>query len=58
MQDLESQTDENTTPVEKQKSSKRTSDVDHESDGSSLKRQSIDIKFEKAVEWRSISTNK
>lgn len=57
MQDLESQTDENTTPVEKQKSSKRTSDVDHESDGSSLKRQSID-KFEKAAEWRSISTNK
>ncbi|PWA50701.1 replication protein A 70 kDa DNA-binding subunit B [Artemisia annua] len=47
--DLESQTDENTTPVEKQKSSKRASDVEHESDGSSIKRQILDIKLEKAA---------
>ena len=47
IQDLESQTDENTTPVGKQNSSKRASDVDHESDGSSMKKQILDIKIEK-----------
>ncbi|PWA68832.1 replication protein A 70 kDa DNA-binding subunit B [Artemisia annua] len=37
--DLESQTDENTTPAEKEKSSKRAAtDVEHESDGSSKKK--------------------
>ena len=48
-QDLESQTDENTTPVEKQNSEKRASDVDRESDGSSIKRQLLEIKPEKAA---------
>ncbi|PWA66139.1 replication protein A 70 kDa DNA-binding subunit B [Artemisia annua] len=45
--DLESQTDENTTPVDKQKSSKRSADVEHESDGSSMKKQIVEIKMEK-----------
>ena len=49
IQDLESQTDENTTPVGKQNSSKRASDVDHESDGSSMKKQALDIKIEKGA---------
>ncbi|PWA75755.1 cell division control-like protein [Artemisia annua] len=50
--DLESQTDENTTPAKKEKSSKRAAtDVEHESDGSSKKKKQIlDIKLEKAPE--------
>ena len=50
LQDLESQTDENTTPIEKQNSGKRASDLDRESDGSSIKRQLLEIKMEKAAE--------
>ena len=49
IQDLESQTDENTTPVEKQKSGKRASDVENQSDGSSIKKQILEIKMEKAA---------
>ncbi|PWA46838.1 nucleic acid-binding, OB-fold protein [Artemisia annua] len=48
--DLESQTDDNTTPVEKQKSGKRASDVDPESDGLSIKRQILDVSGDKADE--------
>ena len=47
--DLESQTDENTTPVEKQKSGKRACDVEPESDGSAIKKQIMEIKMEKAA---------
>lgn len=49
IQDLESQTDENTTPVEKQKSAKRVSDGEPESDCSSIKKQILEIKMEKAA---------
>ncbi|PWA69999.1 cinnamoyl-CoA reductase 1 [Artemisia annua] len=49
VKDLESQTDENTTPVENQNSGKRASDVERETDGSSIKRQLLDIKMEKAA---------
>ncbi|PWA95176.1 nucleic acid-binding, OB-fold protein [Artemisia annua] len=48
VRDLESQTNENTTPVQKQKSAKRASDGEPESDGSSIKKPLLEIKMEKA----------
>lgn len=59
IQDLESQTDENLTPIDNHKSSKRAADVEHESDGSSMKKQIIEIKKEKeAAKWRLFCSNK